>query len=156
MMNDFKTLKLEPVKELDQGLKNFLNDLEMTIETEKIKAIKTLTNQLFSHYINLIVTIQDSLTKEELATFTAKEEEYEQAITKLKENVTSLETINNLYQDIETSYNDLKTLSTKKLETNAIYKEFNDLIMKINVNLDLLANISIPDNEEKEIKSFEC
>lgn len=154
MMNDFKTLKLEPVKELDQGLKNFLNDLEMTIETEKINAIKTLTNQLFSHYINLIVTIQDSLTKEELATFTAKEEEYEQAITKLKENVTSLETINNLYQDIETSYNDLKTLSTKKLETNAIYKEFNDLIMKINVNLDLLANISIPDNEEKEIKEL--
>ncbi len=154
MINDFKTLKLEPVKELDQGLKNFLNDLEMTIETEKINAIKTLTNQLFSHYINLIVTIQDSLTKEELATFTAKEEEYEQAITKLKENATSLETINNLYQDIETSYNDLKTLSTKKLETNAIYKEFNDLIMKINVNLDLLANISIPDNEEKEIKEL--
>lgn len=154
MINDFKTLKLEPVKELDQGLKNFLNDLEMTIETEKINAIKTLTNQLFSHYINLIVTIQDSLAKEELSTFTAKEEEYEQAITKLKENSTSLETINNLYQDIETSYNDLKTLSTKKLETNAIYKEFNDLIMKINVNLDLLANISIPDNEEKEIKEL--
>ena len=148
------------LRELDDNkyeINDFIDSNNKTILTEEINAYTTFINQLLGHFNQLIVKVQDIISKEELDRNTKLQKEITEDITKIDNTTDSLDKLDSLKEIItklKKYYKDLEDESLSFLKDDSSLLEYNNLIKKANQNITALKSLELPISIIEELKPY--
>ena len=148
------------LRELDDNkyeINDFIDSNNKTILTEEINAYTTFINQLLGHFNQLIVKVQDIISKEELDRNTKLQKEITEDITKIDNTTDSLDKLDSLKEIItklKKYYKDLEDESLSFLKDDSSILEYNNLIKKANQNITDLKSLELPISIIEELKPY--
>ena len=148
------------LRELDDNkyeINDFIDSNNKTILTEEINAYTTFINQLLGHFNQLIVKVQDIISKEELDRNTKLQKEITEDITKIDNTTDSLDKLDSLKEIItklKKYYKDLEDESLSFLKDDSSILEYNNLIKKANQNITDLKFLELPISIIEELKPY--
>lgn len=146
------TYTFELLKELDDNsseIKSFINSSNKTLFDEEIDLKITLINQLLGYYNQILVRVQDIISKEEFNDYISFKEKIAKKITSLENEDNSknkLTSLNEIYTDMLNSYNNLNNRTLNIIENDNSLLKYNNLIKKANEVIITLNNIKLPDS----------
>ena len=141
---------LKPIDNNLDDLKQFIDNTNDTLIKEKITSKETIINQLLGHYNQLLVRIQDIISKDELSNFISKKKFYTTELKKIDKEtslIKRLDLLNNLYEEIKREYNILVNKVKNILTDSNSFIEYNNLVAKANENIVKINSLEI----EKDI-----
>ena len=141
---------LKPIDNNLDDLKQFIDNTNDTLIKEKITSKETIINQLLGHYNQLLVRIQDIISKDELSNFISKKNFYTTELKKIDKEtslIKRLDLLNNLYEEIKREYNILVNKVKNILTDSNSFIEYNNLVAKANENIVKINSLEI----EKDI-----
>lgn len=150
----------ELLKELDDNsseIKSFINSSNKTLFDEEIDLKITLINQLLGYYNQILVRVQDIISKEEFNDYISFKEKIAKKITSLENEDNSknkLTSLNEIYTDILNSYNNLNNRTLNIIENDNSLLKYNNLIKKANEVIITLNNIKLPDSVLESLLSL--
>lgn len=157
------------LKEFDDNrgeIKKFIEDTDKIIISEQISSYKTLINQLLGHYNQLLIRVQDLISKEEFSKNINFQKDVSSKLESLKEenDLDLLNSLEKLYKDTEKSYHDINKIVLSTIKNDNSILEYNNLTRRINENIVRVNNFDLPKsiidellpiyNEAKEIKDI--
>lgn len=154
------TYTFELLKELDDNsseIKSFINSSNKTLFDEEIDLKITLINQLLGYYNQILVRVQDIISKEEFNDYISFKEKIAKKITSLENEDNSknkLTSLNEIYTDILNSYNNLNNRTLNIIENDNSLLKYNNLIKKANEVIITLNNIKLPDSVLESLLSL--
>lgn len=146
------TYTFELLKELDDNsseIKSFINSSNKTLFDEEIDLKITLINQLLGYYNQILVRVQDIISKEEFNDYISFKEKIAKKITSLENEDNSknkLTSLNEIYTDMLNSYNNLNNRTLNIIENDNSLLKYNNLIKKANEVIITLNNIKLSDS----------
>ncbi len=154
------TYTFELLKELDDNsseIKSFINSSNKTLFDEEIDLKITLINQLLGYYNQILVRVQDIISKEEFNDYISFKEKIAKKITSLENEDNSknkLTSLNEIYTDMLNSYNNLNNRTLNIIENDNSLLKYNNLIKKANEVIITLNNIKLPDSVLESLLSL--
>ena len=154
------------LKEFDDNrgeIKKFIEDTDKIIISEQMSSYKTLINQLLGHYNQLLIRVQDLISKEEFSKNINFQKDVSSKLESLKEenDLDLLNSLEKLYKDTEKSYHDINKIVLSTIKNDNSILEYNNLTRRINENIVRVNNFDLPKsiidellpiyNEAKEI-----
>ena len=149
-MNNLEPLKIIETNKDD--INNFVSITDKAIFSEQINEKTNLIEQLVGHIKQLIVRVDNVLSKEKLNTITQSLDEYNKKFLLLKssQELNKLQELDALYKEISKLYNNLKR-DIITIMNNTNITEYNNLITKLNQKLEEIKSINIPLADKKTL-----
>ncbi len=157
---DIKNTRL-PLKVIldntDNNITNFITNINNNISTEFVNAYTTLIDQLLGHFNQLIVKYGDGVKSKDLEHLIALKETLREEFENSKDTL-SLDkkniTFPKIYNQLKEYYNSLVIEINKSLTNHEIISEYNNLVKKVNINLDCLKDKELDNKTITEIISL--
>lgn len=135
-------------------IKDFIKDTDKMLIEEEISVKSTLIDQLLGHYNQLLVRIQDTITKDSLnkhnniiKEMTNKKKMLEQELDTNKRLVS----LNIIYNTLNKAYKDISNNIYNNINIEDNVKDYNNLIMRANDNINKLNSIDISNSIKDEL-----
>ena len=135
-------------------IKDFIKDTDKMLIEEEIFVKSTLIDQLLGHYNQLLVRIQDTITKDSLnkhnniiKEMTNKKKMLEKEIDANKRLVS----LNIIYNTLNKAYKDINDNIYNNINIEDNVKDYNNLIMRANDNINKLNSIDISNSIKDEL-----
>ena len=135
-------------------IKDFIKDTDKMLIEEEISVKSTLIDQLLGHYNQLLVRIQDTITKDSLnkhnniiKEMTNKKKMLEKEIDANKRLVS----LNIIYNTLNKAYKDISDNIYNNINIEDNVKDYNNLIMRANDNINKLNSIDISNSIKDEL-----
>ncbi len=146
---------LTPLKIIDTNkddINNFVNITDKAIFSEKLNEKVNLIEQLLGHIKQLLVRVDNILSKEKLTTISSSIDNINKTFLMLKSSTTNntLNDLDSLYQEISKLYRILKVDAINVINNTNISK-YNNLITKVNQKLEEIKNITIDNKDEQTL-----
>ena len=146
---------LTPLKIIDTNkddINNFVNITDKAIFSEKLNEKVNLIEQLLGHIKQLLVRVDNILSKEKLTTISSSIDNINKTFLMLKNSTTNntLNDLDSLYQEISKIYKSLKVDAINVINNTNISK-YNNLITKVNQKLEEIKNITIDNKDEQTL-----
>ena len=146
---------LTPLKIIDTNkddINNFVNITDKAIFSEKLNEKVNLIEQLLGHIKQLLVRVDNILSKEKLTTISSSIDNINKTFLMLKNSTTNntLNVLDSLYQEISKIYKSLKVDAINVINNTNISK-YNNLITKVNQKLEEIKNITIDNKDEQTL-----
>ena len=146
---------LTPLKIIDTNkddINNFVNITDKAIFSEKLNEKVNLIEQLLGHIKQLLVRVDNILSKEKLTTISSSIDNINKTFLMLKSSPTNntLNDLDSLYQEISKLYRILKVDAINVINNTNISK-YNNLITKVNQKLEEIKNITIDNKDEQTL-----
>ena len=147
---------LDLLKELEDNkeeINNFINASNKTILDEQTTSQITLINQLLGHFNQILVRVQDIISKDTLEKYSNYSKDISIQIDSLEKDNTAnkLISLNKIYNTLNTYYQELNSKILDTLDNNSIISDYNNLIRKANEKIVELNNKEIPLYEMENI-----
>ncbi len=140
----------ELLRELDDNrheVEEFIKTTSNSINIEEINSKTTFIKQLLGYYNQVIVRVQDIVSKEDLETNITIQREISRKIETLDKEPDirkKIDTLTIISNNLINSYNNLTTKSLSFIKNDNSFIEYNNLIRKINENIVKINNIELP------------
>ena len=140
----------ELLRELDDNrheVEEFIKTTSNSINIEEINSKTTFIKQLLGYYNQVIVRVQDIVSKEDLETNITIQREISRKIETLDKEPDirkKIDTLTIITNNLINSYNNLTTKSLSFIKNDNSFIEYNNLIRKINENIVKINNIELP------------
>ena len=140
----------ELLRELDDNrheVEEFIKTTSNSINIEEINSKTTFIKQLLGYYNQVIVRVQDIVSKEDLETNITVQREISRKIETLDKEPDirkKIDTLTIISNNLINSYNNLTTKSLSFIKNDNSFIEYNNLIRKINENIVKINNIELP------------
>ena len=135
-------------------IKDFIKDTDKMLIEEEISVKSTLIDQLLGHYNQLLVRIQDTITKDSLnkhnniiKEMTNKKKMLEKELDANKRLVS----LNIIYNTLNKAYKDISDNIYNNINIEDNVKDYNNLIMRANDNINKLNSIDISNSIKDEL-----
>ncbi len=135
-------------------IKDFIKDTDKMLIEEEIFVKSTLIDQLLGHYNQLLVRIQDTITTDSLnknnniiKEMTNKKKMLEKEIDANKRLVS----LNIIYNTLNKAYKDINDNIYNNINIEDNVKDYNNLIMRANDNINKLNSIDISNSIKDEL-----
>ena len=155
-MNNDNILTTKLTLETKQELNNINTLIDSNIIKEEfMNAYITITEQLLSHFNQLLIKVEDVLEKNSVDTIKANKEKLTEEFTNIKNKKANYnqEMVIDIYNKILEQYKNLEKMSKEALSNNTIdIDAINDLKTKINNNLDKINNLNLDSKTLEELK----
>ncbi len=153
----YKFSLLEAVTDNIAEVESFINTIDQTLISEKIRAKETITNQLLGHYNQLLLRIQGIILKDDFERNINYGKEVASKINSLEKESDSsqkLDSLNFLYDNLTKAYQELINKALIDIKTNKEFLEYNSLLNKINENIKKINNLNLSDSIIEELSSL--
>ncbi len=137
------------LKELDDNkseIKTFLTSCDKNYLDDKIKLLTSFLGYLRGYYSQILVRVQDYLSKEEFNNYLNLQEHFIKEIaslTSLPNTIDKLNDLNKLYDELNDAYNNLNNKIITVIDTDNPIPIYNNLIKKANDIIFSLNNIEL-------------
>ena len=151
-MKNFELLR--QLSDNKNEIKDFIEDTNKILLEEQLSAKTTLINQLIGHYNQLLVRIQDIITKDTLNkcnVIIKNMTDIKKGLEKDTDINKKLVSLNSIYDTLNKSYKEIcdNIYTNKNLENNV--SEYNNLVMKANDNITKLNTLDIPNSIKDDL-----
>lgn len=151
-MKNFELLR--QLSDNKNEIKDFIDETNKILLEEQLSAKTTLINQLIGHYNQLLVRIQDIITKDTLNkcnVIIKNMTDIKKGLEKDTDINKKLVSLNSIYDTLNKSYKEIcdNIYTNKNLENNV--SEYNNLVMKANDNITKLNTLDIPNSIKDDL-----